>query len=140
MSFSEQGRNDVVLYRLEKAAKTMEEAKDNIPLGHWSLIANRLYYAAYYAVSGLLIASGHRVKSHEGTVSQFGLHFIKEGTLPLEMGRLYRQIFALRLTGDYEDNYNLVEEEVSPYIQPTEQLIEKVSELAKEKLQEPIQD
>ena len=76
MSQAEQGRNEVVIYRLEKARTTLKEAKDNIMFKSWSLIANRLFYAAYYAVSGLLTVYGHRVKSHEGTVSQFGQYFV----------------------------------------------------------------
>ena len=105
-------------------------------MGVWALIANHLFYAAYYAVSALLIAHGHRVKSHEGTVTQFGLHFAKEGIVPLEMGRLYSRLYEVRLTGDYKDNYDLTEEDVMPLVEPTERLIALVSGLAKAKLAE----
>lgn len=131
MSLSEQGRNDVVLYRLEKAQITIEQAKANIPLQYWNLVANRLYYAAYYAVSALLVAKGLRIKSHDGTIQQFGLHFAKTGIISPEMGRFYRQLFTLRLTGDYEDNYDLTENDILPLIEPTEQLIATVSALAR---------
>ena len=132
MSQAEQGRNEVVIYRLEKARTTLKEAKDNIIFKSWSLIANRLFYAAYYAVSGLLIVYGHRVKSHEGTVSQFGQYFVKEGLFPPETGRFYHQLFEKRLTGDYEDNYDLTEEDVMPLFEPTEQLIVEVTAMAKQ--------
>lgn len=117
MSLTAEERHDVVEYRLEKAGKTLEEAKANIAFKYWSLIANRLYYAAYYAVSALLVANGYLPKSHEGTIHLFGLHIVNEGILPQEMGKLG----------------------CMPLVEPTEQLIEKVSELAKEKLQEPMQ-
>ena len=133
MSLLDQERQDIVNYRLNKAQATLQEAKDNVSFKHWVLIANRLYYATYYAVSGL-IASGHRVKSHEGTLTQFGLHFVKNGVLPSSAGRFYRQLFTLRLTGDYEDNFDLIEEDVIPLIEPTEQLITQISTLAKEAL------
>lgn len=134
MSLSEQGRNDVVLYRLEKAQFTMEQIRAILPMQYWGLIANRLYYAAYYAVSALLIAHGHRIKSHEGTIQQFGLHFANKGIVPHEMGRFYRQLFSLRLTGDYEDNYDITEDQVLPVIEPTEQLIATVSNLVRQAL------
>ena len=134
MNLTAEERHDVVEYRIEKAQRTLQEVRDNIPFKHWSLIANRFFYAAYYAVSALLIAYGHRVKSHEGTISQFGLYFAKEGIVPKEMGKLYHDLFELRQTGDYSDNYDLAEEDVMPLIEPTEQLIEKVTALAKEKL------
>lgn len=137
MSLTAEERRDVITYRLEKAQATLKQIESNLPLCYWELIANRLYYAAYYAVSALLIAYGYRVKSHEGTVLQFGLHFAKEGIVPPEMGKFYNRLLEVRLTGDYSDNYHFTEEDVMPLIKPTEQLIEKVSELARERLQEP---
>ena len=62
MSLNQEEREAVVTYRLEKAAKTMEQAKCNLPMHFWELVANRMYYAAYYAVSALLIANGHTAK------------------------------------------------------------------------------
>ena len=125
MSLTTEERHDVVIYRIEKAQATLEQARFNLSSHYWGLIANRLYYAAYYSVSALLIAYGYRVKSHEGTVSQFGMHFAKEGIVPAEMGRLYNRLLEVRLTGDYSDNYDLTEEDVMPLFEPTEQLIRK---------------
>ena len=136
MSLAAEERYDVVAYRIEKAYETMKQVRGVLPMRYWALIANHLFYAAYYAVSALLIAHGHRVKSHEGTVTQFGLHFAKEGIVPLEMGRLYSRLYEVRLTGDYKDNYDLTEEDVMPLVEPTERLIALVSGLAKAKLAE----
>ncbi len=134
MSLDEQGRYDVVIYRLEKARQTIEQAKTILALGYWEIVANRLYYAAYYAASALLIANSIRVKSHEGVIQQLGLHFIKPGLLSNDIGKLYRQLFTFRLKGDYEDNYNLTEEQVAPMIEPTEQLITIISNLTRQAL------
>lgn len=112
----------------------MEQARCNVPLQFWSLIANRLYYAAYYAVSALLIVNGHTAKTHEAIVRIFGLHFVKTGIFSSEQGRLYNRLFNLRLTGDYNDHYDLDEQDVLPLITPTEQLIAKVSQQALESL------
>ena len=59
MSLSQEERTAVVTYRLEKADRALMQAKVNLPLQTWEVIANRVYYAAYYAVSALLIANGH---------------------------------------------------------------------------------
>ena len=136
MSLSIQERNDVVLYRIEKAHTTLEQAKNIIPMHYWEVIANRLYYAAYYAVSALLIAHELIAKSHDGTIRLFGLHFVKEHIVPAEMGKHFRQLFKLRLTGDYSDRYDLTEEDVLPLVEPTEQLIETVSALAKQAIEQ----
>ena len=93
-----------------------------------------MYYAAYYAASALLIANEIRVKSHEGCIGQFNLHFVKTGLVPIEMGKLFSILFDMRLTGDYSDRFDLTEEDVVPNILPTQDFIIKVTSLAKEKL------
>lgn len=134
MSLNQEERTAVVTYRLEKAERAMEQAKANLPMQFWEVIANRMYYAAYYAVSALLIAHGHTAKTHETIVRLFGLHFIKTGILPTEQGKLYNKLFTLRLTGDYNDHYNLDEQDVIPLVEPTEKLIKDVAALTLESL------
>jgi len=130
MSLNEDERKAVVAYRLEKSERAYEQAKGNLALGYVETTANRLYYAAYYAVSALLIANGDAAQTHNGVRSLFGLHFIKTGMVDKEIGTLYNHLFTCRLTGDYDDNYELSMEEVEPYVEPTGHLIEVVSELA----------
>lgn len=130
MSLTVQERIDVVTYRLEKAQTALEQAKGNLPLRYWEIIANRLYYAAYYAVSALLIANGYLAKSHEGNVRLFGLHFVNTNIVSSEHGKLFQKLLRLRLKGDYSDKYNLTEDDVLSLIEPTENLIATVSELA----------
>lgn len=134
MSLNQEEREAIVIYRLEKATKTLEEARCNLPMQFWSLIANRMYYAAYYAVSALLIVNGHTAKTHETILRVFGLYFVKTGVFPTEQGRLYNKLFTLRLTGDYNDHYDLEEQDVLPLFAPTEQLIADVAQEARESL------
>ena len=137
MSLNQEEREAIVTYRLEKARKTMEQAKCNLPMHFWELVANRMYYAAYYAVSALLIANGHTAKTHETIVRIFGLHFVKTGIFSTEQGHLYNKLFSLRLTGDYNDHFDLEEADVLPLVAPTEQLIADVSKMALESLKSP---
>jgi uncharacterized protein (UPF0332 family) len=136
MSLNQEERTAVVTYRLEKAERALMQAKVNLPLQTWEVIANRIYYAAYYAVSALLIANGHpAVKGHDTIVRMFGLYFVKTGKFSPEQGKLYNKLYTLRLTGDYNDHYNLDEEDVLPLVSPTEELIAKVSAMAKQSLE-----
>ena len=45
----------IIAYRIQKSAQTMIEARDNASLKHWSLAANRLYYALFHMASALLV-------------------------------------------------------------------------------------
>ncbi|MBQ6070292.1 MAG: HEPN domain-containing protein [Bacteroidales bacterium] len=132
MSLTKEERRAVVEFRIEKALRAYEQAKGVIGLKYWETIANRLYYAAYNAVSALLIANGNTAQTHSGTIHLFGLHFIKTGQLPSEMGRLYHTLFTMRQTGDYDDTYGLTEQDVMPFVELTGQLVEQVSALAKQ--------
>ncbi|MBP5547002.1 MAG: HEPN domain-containing protein [Bacteroidales bacterium] len=111
----------------------MEQVKNVVPLGYWDMIANRLYYAAYYAVSALLLQAGHSVQTHHGIIQMLGLHFIKTGILDSKYGTLYGQLFSLRQTGDYGDTFGLTEAQVLPLVPQTEELIKAVASLINEK-------
>ncbi len=131
---TEEERKAIVEFRIEKSKRAYEQAKGVLALKYWETIANRLYYAAYNAVSALLIANGDSAQSHNGVIHLFGLKFIKTGVFSAEFGRLYHNLFSMRQTGDYDDSYGLTEEDVLPFVEPTGQLIEKVAALAKQKL------
>lgn len=62
---------------------------------------NRLYYAAFCAVSALLMENNLSFKKHSGVRSAFHQHFIKTGLIDIEWGKLYDQLFEDRQEGDY---------------------------------------
>jgi len=131
MNLTQDERKAVVESRLEKANRAYEQAKGIVELKYWETIANRLYYAAYYAVSALIVAHGEQPQTHSGVIHLLGMHFIRTGILNADIGKLYHRLFTMRQTSDYDDTYGLTEEDVLPYIEPTGQLIEKVGALAK---------
>lgn len=68
MSLSNEERKIVVGLETEKARNTFAEIEVLRQAGLWDNIANRLYYAAFHAVSALLINDGHIVGTHQGAV------------------------------------------------------------------------
>ena len=136
MSLSFEERKAVVEFRIEKAYRALEQAQGVVELQYWETIANRLYYAAYNAVSALLIAYGYTAHSHDGVIHLFGQHFVKPGIVDVKDGKLYHQLFSMRLTGDYDDTYGLTSEDVLPLIVPASELIDKVTAIAKKKMDE----
>lgn len=134
MGLGDQSRKDIVEYRIERAYIALEQAKKNLQINCLEVTANRLYYAAYYAVSALLVANKIPAHSHDGAITQFGLYFVKPGLVSREMGKLIRQLFTMRQTGDYSDRFGLTEEDVVPFIEPTEDFIVRITKLAKESL------
>ena len=68
-------RTEIVKYRLEKAYRTYNEAIGSIENSYVETAANRLYYAAYYAVSALLISYKYEASTHNGVIQMFGKVF-----------------------------------------------------------------
>lgn len=132
MSLNAEERDAVVQVRIEKSISTIEEAKGNASMCFWPAAANRLYYAAYYAVSALLIANKDTAQTHQGVILVFGLKFIKTGIVSREMGDLYSKLYANRMTGDYDDTYTLKAEDVLPIIEPTERFIQTINALTQQ--------
>ena len=129
MSLTDEERSALVTYKIEKANKTLEQVKTIIPMGYCEMSATRLYYAAYYALSALLLKYGFSVQTHQGIIHVFGQNFIKTNKLDGKFGTLYGRLFSLRQTGDYGDTYDLTEEDVMPLLSPTEELIKAITEI-----------
>lgn len=53
MSLREEERQVIVTLELEKADKTWAQMEVQIEAEQWELVANRLYYALFHAVSAL---------------------------------------------------------------------------------------
>ena len=132
---SDTDRIEVVKYRLEKASRTYKEAIGSINNGYVETAANRLYYAAYYAVSALLISFKYEASTHNGVIQIFGKAFLKNEIIDKKYGKIFNQLFSLRLTGDYEDRHILdMTTEVLPLVEPAKELIDLVSGMARKQI------
>jgi uncharacterized protein (UPF0332 family) len=119
-------KKDLINYRLERAKETLEDAKLLAEKQRWNSAINRLYYAAYYAIIALLLNENYNSTTHNGAKTKFSEHFIKTGVFPVEIGKIYSQLFTWRQKGDYADLFDFTEDKVSPYFDPVERLIELV--------------
>ena len=131
MSLTDEERDAIVFYRVQKAKVTLKEAQGIAQLGFWNAVANRLYYACYYMTTALLIYNGHTAQTHSGVIRLFGLNFVIKGIVSKEQSKFYSKLFELRQTGDYDDLYNLTEEDVKPLIGDALIFIESIENLIK---------
>ena len=133
MSLKEEERRIIVTLELERVDKTLKEMEVQLQNGLWGMVANRLYYALFHAVSALLISDGHEVGTHRGAVNRFSLYYVKEGIFSGEEGRLYSQLQSLREDGDYNCSIDIQQKEAEEKINPTRRLIEKIKQYIAEK-------
>ncbi|MBR1395363.1 MAG: HEPN domain-containing protein [Prevotella sp.] len=128
MSLKEEDRRIIVTLELERVEKTMKEMEIQLQNKLWGMVANRLYYSLFHAVSALLISDGHEVGTHRGAVNRFSLYYVKTGVFSTEEGRLYSQLQGLREDGDYNCSIDIQQDEVCEKIEPTRQLIDKIKQ------------
>ncbi len=132
MSLSQEERNAIVAYRTEKARMALDEIKKVMPLEVWSIIANRMYYALYYAVSALLTKDSHPVNTHKGALSLVNQYYVKTDILTKEDGHLFGQVFAFRQGSDYDDFIDATKEDVEQLFPKVEVLVKKIIALTNE--------
>lgn len=129
MSLTDEERQAIVQYRIEKSRNALAEIQKILPMEVWATIANRMYYAIYYAASALLIQDGHKVGSHKGVISLFNMYYVKTGILSVEDGRLFGNVFAFRQESDYDDFIDASEKDVKEYLPLVEQLVSRIISL-----------
>lgn len=126
MGLTNEERQSIVEYRVEKAQSTLDEAQKIIALGIWNIVANRLYYCLYYAATALLINNQIAVHTHGGMLTLINQHFVQTGQLTKDEGRLLKKMFTLRQESDYEDFVEVTEDEIRMYLPLVESLMQKM--------------
>ena len=126
MSLKEEDREVIVTYELEKVDKILSQMELQKQMGLWEMVANRLYYALFHAMSAMLIHDHHEVGTHRGAVGRFSLYYVKNGIFSKEDAQLYSRLQTLRENGDYNCFIDVTQDEVENKYEPTLLLIEKI--------------
>ena len=129
MALTIDDKKAIIAYRIQKSEQTMIEARDCAKMGHWSLAANRLYYALFHVASALLVDKGYTSKTHSGIICIIGQEFVTKGLLASEDGRLLSRLQNMRQSGDYDDMFDWTESDIKPLFKPTEVLLDKMKKL-----------
>jgi uncharacterized protein (UPF0332 family) len=92
---------------LQKAETGVRSAKLLLEAGDTDGACSRAYYAMYDAARATLAWAGvaperGEFRSHHGLISAFGLHLVKPGLFPVEVGKAFQNVQALRQIADYE--------------------------------------
>jgi hypothetical protein len=123
---------ELALYRIQQAEESLDEAR-YLLAGNKSprSVINRAYYSMFYSILALLIFEPYSSSKHSGVLSYFNRHFIKGGMIPKDIGRAVNKAFDIRQRGDYREQISLNPNQVEPFIDWAEKLIESVRDLLK---------
>lgn len=112
---------------IEKAKNALDEAKILFDSEKYYGAANRSYYAAFHAMSALLIHDGYSMKKHSGVISKFRELYIKTGIFETEVSEMIAALFKIRTECDYDTFYVVAKADVEEQINNAE-LILKLTE------------
>ena len=119
--------NDVIpKLELEKARNALDEAKILFASEKYYGAANRSYYAAFHAMSALLIYDGFSRKKHSGVISKFRELYIKTGVFDEAMSEQIASLFKLRTNCDYDTFYIVAKSDVEEQVKNAEVIITSI--------------
>jgi len=124
----------LIIYRLDRARESLEEAKILLESGHGNTFVNRLYYACFYAVSALLLTRGLSSTRHSGVRSLFHQNFVKPGLITAELAQLYDRLFDNRQKGDYADLVRFDPDEVRGWYDEAQEFVKAAENIIKKEL------
>jgi uncharacterized protein (UPF0332 family) len=102
MTIEEQTRDDLIKYRLEQARDTIEVVDLLIKNDKLSSAINRIYYGMFYSLLALALQFNFETSKHQQLIGWFNKEFIRTGLIEKEFGRILREAFENRTSGDYD--------------------------------------
>lgn len=124
--------DDLIKYRLKRAKDALEEARLLFESDYINTYVNRLYYAAFYAVSALLLCRDISTSKHSHLRFLFHRNFVKPGTIPVEHGKHFDILFNSRQEGDYGDFVVFNADDVAHWLTKTSDLVNFIKKIIPE--------
>lgn len=109
-----------------RARRYIESAGLLLQSEDYESAVSRVYYAMFYAVEALLLASGRTYSSHKAVISAFNQDYIKSDILPREMGKQLSTAFQKRQLGDYEYTFVITREEAAELTEIGTEFIDRI--------------
>lgn len=119
-----------IVSELGRADESMRAARVLVEASLLHDAESRLYYAIYHAAVALLLTEGIEPRSHAGTTSLLGLHFVKTGRLGPDAARLFARIQKYRLEADYGRDFVLTEAALREDLVSCQGFLDRVRELS----------
>ncbi len=121
-------KSDYITYKLKKADESLHAAQVLPDNKLYADALTKIYYAAFHAISALLIEKELNPKTHTGVKSLFHKEFIFTGIIDKSFAELFDVLLAKRFEADYEVFAFINEEKIPSQLEQTQQLIKIIKE------------
>jgi uncharacterized protein (UPF0332 family) len=120
------GRNEEIDLKIQRALAALDDARFLAQSGRNHSAVNRLYYAAFYALSALAQANGFDTGKHSQLIGWFNKNFVNSGRIDRETGKTAHTLFDMRTKSDYDVFADFDDEEMKEIIERTKSFVEKI--------------
>jgi uncharacterized protein (UPF0332 family) len=121
-------QDELILYRLQQAEESIQEAKTLAQNSLWRGAINRSYYAMFYAALALVVQKQQVISKHSGVIAFFDKEYVRNGIFPKELSRYLHFAFERRQNSDYGEIFTVNSEEANQAIIEAVQFVEKIKD------------
>lgn len=114
---------------LERAAQSIEAARDLAIKGYYDFAASRAYYGAFYAATAVLLSEGIELSKHSGVIASIHQRFVKTGKLSKEHGKDLNWLFEMRSVGDYGGIAHVSRQQANHVIEAAASFVDAINAL-----------
>ncbi len=122
-------KEELARYRIKDANEKILSAEILLKAKQYKDAVSRAYYAMFSAARALLATKGYDSAKHSGVISLFNQHFVKEGILSKDMGRLLAEAKDIRERGDYGDYIIVSEDEAQKHLKRAKDFIKEIEKV-----------
>ncbi len=116
---------------LQGAEKRIKSAQHALSGGFYRDSISRSYYSILDASRALLLKNNLIAKTHAGTITLFGLHFVKKDLIAPKYGRIFNKVAQARIEADYELLKKVSKERAEKILLEAKDFVKEVVELIK---------
>lgn len=127
-------RKALAKLRLDNANERLSFIPAILEIGDYKTVANRSYYAIFYAMRAVLALDGFDSKKHSGIIAEFRKRYVKTGIFETEMSDIISDLFEVRASSDYDDFYVISKSKVVEQYQKAEFFVKRINEYLNSKL------
>lgn len=114
---------------IARAERYLRTAELLVEDGDYASSVSRSYYAMFYVARALLREKDSTPKTHSGLRNQFGLHFVKEGSLPERFAQMLNDAEELRTLAEYAEEFVITRDDAEATLRDAEEFVERASAL-----------
>jgi uncharacterized protein (UPF0332 family) len=127
---------DYIQYKRDRAFEAVDDIQKMLDNGMLSAAMNRIYYAGFYIVSGLLLVDGFSTSKHRQLIGYFNREYIKTGKVPVDIGEILDESYNNRVAADYHDFVYLTKSQVEEFYFQMKEFISFIDNLIEHRVKE----